>query len=742
MTIPIQRHAWLLAGLGVTLVFLLLNSDLLSMHCILKWDAWYLFWPLFSTLASHINTGHLPLWEPSACCGFPFHADPLTGTFYPVLWLVGWLLGGGLQVYQTLWLMHWLWAILGCFFLLKRMGCSPPAAFSGCMVFGFSGFFVGQASHTVCIMGMSHLPWILLLMDEAMESRVLYALPAGILFGFLGLGGYPGLTVYTALMIVAWGLLRYGVTGRTVSVVAITLVTGTLVLSPSYASFLVEGRGYTDRVGSLPLREACHVNRFPFPALISLVVPGLTVAYPALFDTSPDRVPLLNGYCGIFGLLCVLAAAATSDFRRRWSWLLWFMVVALLLSMGSVGGLSVVGYYLLPPFKHLRHPSLVKIFWTLGAAILAGHVFDRLTDATEEKRRELGSLLEKLAAAVLYVAVSALLWAWLATDRAIVTDLHFASIRSQPNSFAIAVSHTWPQVAIIALFAAVIVSLRTTIPRSWIAGLLVLLVVLDAAAHLRTNKYTVCWNGKAASVSAEFEQTGRDNRGLNADPNQPRVTKTVTFNQWAFDRQSYIRAYLAPKSAHYDTLVGDMWAPSRDTKFLKVLEGPPRFWLTPEVSYCEDNDSEFLSRLADTDNAGPVPVCVHCRSGRGAGKAGSAVKPGSYGHVQVIRYEAESVLLHISAPDDCWLFGTERYAAGWRAQVDGNDVELCRADFCFRALQVPRGTHVVRMEYEPWIWKPLLAISWGLSFVVLAGWGAIGVLRRHRGPFARSRPSR
>ena len=727
MAIPTERKTWIIACLGVVLVFLILTFDLVSMRCIFKWDAWYLFWPMFSDLVSALDLGRLPLWETRACCGFPFHAEPQTGTFYPVFILVGLVAGGGFKVYQALWLMHWLSAIVGFFFLGKKLGLSPLGASVSSLLFGFSGFFVGQANQTVCIITLAYIPWILLLLESAWESGIHYALLAGVLFGLTGLGGHPGMTVYSALMIVVWCVLKYRPTGRLVAVLGATFFVGLIVLSPTYVSFFTQMAGYTDRVAALSAREACTVNRFPWSGLLSLLVPGLTVAYPTLFDTTADRVAMLNGYCGILGVTSLVVVALTAEMRRRWLWLLCFTLIAFLFSLGSAGGLQVIGYYVLPPLRFVRHPSFVRVFWMLSLALLAGWVLDRLVFSDESERNRLASALIKVLAAALYVLGCACLWAWLTADSAVVTEPAFASISSKANSFREVFAHIEAQLGIILLFMIVLYLYRKGLPSKIAVSLLVLVVVLDAAAHLSTNKYTVCWNGKATKVSMEFEAAGEANASIPLNPYEERVGTPVTFNKWAFDGQSYIRAYIAPTSANYNFLVGSAWVPCEDTKFLRVLEKSPRFWLTPAVQFCRIEDKQALTLVRDSDGTGPVPVFVHEAPGRSSGTPSDAVMPGTYGNVAVLRYAAEEVVLQVNAPADCWLFSTERYAAGWKADIDGNQAELCKANFCFRGVPVPKGRHLVRMYYEAWVYKPLLVLSWGLSFIVLILCGVRGI---------------
>ncbi len=179
--------------LGVVLFFLLTVRRLMAMDCLFLEDAWDLFRPWFSYLANSLAAGRFPLWDPHSSCGFPFHANPQTGAFYPAYVMAAFALGGGYKVFQTLWLAHWLFAIVGFFFLLKKMDLSPLGAFVGSLTFGFSGFFIANAEHTVFINVVSYVPWILLALDVACEKHLAYVVLAGALLGLAGLSGDPGI---------------------------------------------------------------------------------------------------------------------------------------------------------------------------------------------------------------------------------------------------------------------------------------------------------------------------------------------------------------------------------------------------------------------------------------------------------------------------------------------------------------------------------------------------------------------
>ncbi len=725
-----QSRLWLVCLAAVVVAFAVLTFDLLTLRVIFKWDAWYIFWPWFECLASSIDQGRLPLWDTRACCGVPFHADPQTGTFYPVYLVMGMLFGGGYGVYQAIWLMHWLLGTVGLFFLARRMGLSPGGCLVGSIVFACNGFFVGQASHTVCVINISYVPWVLVLLDRAHTETVWYAAPAGVLFGLSGLAGHPGLTIYAAVMITVWCLLKHGPTSRTLGSVIVTFVVGAIVLSPAFLSFLVEGHGYTDRAGYLPVEYAVSSNRFPFDALISLITPALTVAYPDLFAVLPEHIAILNGYTGILGALAIVVFVLRTDLRTESTWLLVFMLIVFLFTLGTSGGLRVIGYYLFPPLRYTRHPSFARVFWMLGAALLAGRLYSVFLRAPEKDRSDLLNLCVKITAVFLYIVVCALFWAWLGADRALITETAFATVAFVPNSFRTATNHVAIQGGVVLAWLAALYVLRRTDAAKALAYVLPALVLVDGAAHLYTNRFTVSWNGKGVAVSEEFRQMASDNKGMPTDPLAKRISKHSTFNRWPFDGESYIRTFSALTSDHYRVLVGEDTPRPTETKFLSVLENCPRFWLTPGVRSSALNDGEALRTLRDTNDSGPVPVYVHSELAGEPSAQVEDVKPGDFGSVRILRYRAEEVVLQVSAPLDCWLFSTERYAAGWQAQVDGRETPLAKANFCFRIVPVPKGDHIIRMEYRPWIYKPLLIMSWGLCLVVAVTWGVIRVSTR------------
>jgi hypothetical protein len=59
---------------------------------------------------------------------------------------------------------------------------------------------------------------------------------------------------------------------------------------------------------------------------------------------------------------------------------------------------------------------------------------------------------------------------------------------------------------------------------------------------------------------------------------------------------------------------------------------------------------------------------------------------------------------------------TDRWARGWKAEVNGQPATGYGADFLFRAVRVNLGCNLIRFHYEPRTWLPSLIVSWGTLF--------------------------
>jgi hypothetical protein len=86
-----------------------------------------------------------------------------------------------------------------------------------------------------------------------------------------------------------------------------------------------------------------------------------------------------------------------------------------------------------------------------------------------------------------------------------------------------------------------------------------------------------------------------------------------------------------------------------------------------------------------------------------------AAQNSDFDSAAVMHYDHHRVVIHTRATGPRLLVLSDTYYPGWTATMDGSDTPILPANFAFRAVSVPAGTHVVEFRYRP------RSFRWGLS---------------------------
>lgn len=95
------------------------------------------------------------------------------------------------------------------------------------------------------------------------------------------------------------------------------------------------------------------------------------------------------------------------------------------------------------------------------------------------------------------------------------------------------------------------------------------------------------------------------------------------------------------------------------------------------------------------------------------------------GTVRIEHFHLNSYRLRVTSPAPALLSMSEADFPGWTARVDGREVPIHRANYAFRAIEVPAGESVIEMSY----WPPGMTAGIVVSMLALLASTAI-VLRR------------
>jgi hypothetical protein len=117
----------------------------------------------------------VPLWNPTILSGIPFAADPLSGLWYPPLWLAA--VWPEPLTFNLLTLVHLAWGGFGMMVLLRGFGLDRVPALVGAFAFMGAPKIIGHIGlgHIGLVYAVSWTPWLLAaarsLADNLVEAR-------------------------------------------------------------------------------------------------------------------------------------------------------------------------------------------------------------------------------------------------------------------------------------------------------------------------------------------------------------------------------------------------------------------------------------------------------------------------------------------------------------------------------------------------------------------------------------------
>jgi hypothetical protein len=144
-------------------------------------------------------------------------------------------------------------------------------------------------------------------------------------------------------------------------------------------------------------------------------------------------------------------------------------------------------------------------------------------------------------------------------------------------------------------------------------------------------------------------------------------------------------------------------------KVLENLEAFPHAWVVHQAQEvpAEDELNVLASGELDSHNS----VLLESNPPELAANP----EPSS-GSVQIIDREPERIRLEAKSDQPGLVVLSETWDPNWRAYVDGEEVEMYRANYLFRAVPIPAGESSVELRYEP----PALRLGLAVTAVTVA----------------------
>ena len=322
--------------------------------------------PLRAASAQALRSGRLPLWTADIFCGYPLCADPGTGVYYPLTFLLLHLL----PVHATYTygvLIHLGLAGAFLYAYTRVLGFGRPAGLVSAMSFALGGFLLSHINSLHVLQAVTFLSLELLLIEMFFRRGsflwlILTALPLA-----FQLIDHPQYFVYGAALVILYsafkllcekgeGRRRIGAVVCVVGALAIAVGLASVILCPMWeqAALSIRQRGV-----QVPSLEGATPPR----SLVTFFLPQFYWDCLFLFQDN-------TFYVGALPLVLALIAALRS--RDRYAKFFTGMAIAFtLLALG--GHTPLYGLVLkIPGLAFFRNPHGWSVLSGLSLAILAG----------------------------------------------------------------------------------------------------------------------------------------------------------------------------------------------------------------------------------------------------------------------------------------------------------------------------------------------------------------------------------
>jgi len=650
-----------------------------------------------------LRRGELFLWEPRTFCGWPAVGDPQLGTFYPPRLLLLRLLPPLLAL-DVLILLHFLGAGLAMYALAREWGLRQEGALVSSLTWLLCGPQMVWFRYAGGLPASVYLPLLALALHRGLSRRCLdWVAISGALWAFLFMAAHPQLSFLALVWCAACFAvdLHRGDARWTVKAGALFAVAGAglaaIQLLPFLESLRDSQKATFEGVG------------FVRPTRVPLLL--ATLLWQRCFGSPIDRVDLttpltgdnffsLQGYMGLLPLLLAILAWR----RGRFLWIL------------ALGSLILATCYplwwliiKLIPFLRVLDPHRLYLF-AFVMSLLAGLGMEELLDRPPGRRLKmaataasglilLGGLVGLLCSATwivllnpAYIALTAATLAatgavWIAGSAStarIKTAAACAAILTDLLPGMLAYNATYPPLPPEP-------PMMAALPKDG------RLRIALASSHYRIgigNFSTVYGASTAEGYGSQYPRAYAElARCLDGQLAERRVV---------FSRLAKAQFVLNGRS------VIDEEGPRSEDSL-------PRAWMVGKAVVLPDYQQRIgaltelnLEKVAVVEE--PVPPMERTPVGD--------VSPLGLNEYRVRCDRA------------CLLVISENYHPGWRADVDGRDMRILRADHSLRAIPLAAGDHHIVLSFRPGSVALGLALSGATALLLGTLAGASRLLKR------------
>jgi uncharacterized membrane protein YfhO len=655
-------------------------------------------------IKEQLLSGSVPLWNPYYYSGHPFIANPQTFVFYPATLLFAALPLPWAFNIDTL--LHIYLAAAGMYCFVLRITESRSSGLVSAVVYSLSGYFMNRiyAGHLTMIHTAALLPWIFYLFEKGYKTgQTRFFLITGLVFGLQILSGEPQNNYYTALFLAVYALIRYASTPQPARPKSFYQPVAFLVLIMLVA-FGISAVQVLPSCEFMSLSDRAE-KTYQFATAYSFPPQNLFAFLAPAVNNSSLKQDV--EYAGYLGILAVILAGIGACFSRHSQHTWCFRIMALIavtIMLGKNTPLYYLYYQFLPGIATFRIPVRCMVIFVFSMAVLAGFGTGHLCQTSVSKKLQTSAIA---LWAVLFMCLFA-------------GAEHFGFPLISKEMF-------WAISFFIASFIILIFN-RFVENKSAVAGLII--TVMFADLYLAYHPQIPVINQNQVFEKQPFEYQLQKDRslyrvaspldalvgmnfhyyGINAytplamegyfrlmheTANVPVLTETRhSLNPQLFHRNSVFNskilnikyAFIKDRN-EFELITAEQVMPRAtlvsNALFLTQLEDHLQYIKRPDF----DPKKQILLKAVPPKNVPPNPK-------------GTEVPPDG-NNVVITKYQPNRIEVDCASDSDTYLVLSELFYPGWQAYLDGNKVQILRADYLLRAVPLAAGRHNVVFVYRP-----------------------------------------
>ncbi|MEW6095922.1 MAG: YfhO family protein [bacterium] len=758
-----RKDLWIIF-LFLSLIIIFFGQILFTQATYVFRDFYKTIYPTRYFVSQCVKEGCFPLWNPYLYFGYPFFASLQHGLLNPFsffLYLFPFDIGIKLFIVWHLFL-----AGLFMYLLMRDFGVSQISSLIASLVYTFNSYMLSIDTFTH-LTSACWTPLIFLLFNRSFytKEKLKYIILTSISLSLQFVGEEPTILYATVIVLtlftIAKAVMQYRKEGRIIypskSILILSLV---VLISVGLVLFqllpFLEAVNYSYRQEGMVYHKATKWSLPPIE-LLTLICP-VSSGFMEFIWVGLGQGLFKGIYFGIVPFFLILVSLCEKSRKN----LFWFgiFLVGIILSFGDHTPFYKFLYKYFPFFSMHRYPMKFFCMSIFAGSILAGFGFDYLLRTIREKRIKsfillfISNLFLIFILLIWYFNLGKILWL-LKINYFVINSLE--KLLEIEGKYFMVYKNFFLVTTIFSLFNLLaFLTRRCRVKLNFFTTVSLIIITFDLFFFglnlnplvnqklyhyqppilkiLKKDTDYFRFMIEPKTLSYYCEELGRGEQTLleviktlqlSLTPNLGLMHKIYEVDGYGFlILEDYIKFYVRlgygkfivdpqlSKLTNVKYIISKFEIPypylklvykeekyGEEFRLYENMSYLPRAFFVPKTRVVKDRQ-EILNILTSRDFDPQKEVILEEEIPNSKSKISNLKS-----QIRIIDYQPNKVTINTSCYNDGFLFLSDTYYPGWKAYIDGKPTKIYRANFLFRAIVLPQGSHHVKFVYIPLSFK-------------------------------------